>query len=127
MANCLQASAFSSGSDFPVSSGLTGLNPFNEIEVGHMRRNRGAPDADFLPPESEKMPIDTLLRGYTINGAYQLGVEDKLGSIEKGKLADMIVIEKNLFKQKTDEIHNNRVLLTVMDGDIVYNILKNRK
>lgn len=35
----------------------------------------------------------------------------------------MIVIEKNLFKQKPADIHNNRVLLTVMDGDIKYNIL----
>src|SRR5208337_1628000 len=45
------------GSDFPVSSGVEGLNPFNEIEVGHMRRNIGAPDNDFLPPEAERLPI----------------------------------------------------------------------
>lgn len=115
------------GSDFPVSPGMVALNPFNEIEVGHTRRNLGAPDTDFLPPAAEKLPIDTLLRGYTINGAYQLGVEDKQGSIKKGKLADMIVIEKNLFKQKSSDIHNNRVLLTVMDGDLVYNILKRKK
>jgi predicted amidohydrolase YtcJ len=110
------------GSDFPVSSGLEGMNPFNEIEVGHTRRNIGAQDADCLPPGSEKLSIDTLLRGYTINGAYQLGAEDKLGSIEVGKLADMVLLEKNIFEQKPDYIHNNRVLMTIMDGDIVYNI-----
>ncbi|HUH64936.1 MAG TPA: amidohydrolase [Syntrophales bacterium] len=108
------------GSDFPVSSGIEGLNPFNEIEVGHMRRAIGSPDTEVLPPASEKLPIDALLRGYTINGAYQLGVEDRLGSIEVGKLADMIVVEKNLFKQRPSDIHNNSVLITVMDGDIVY-------
>ena len=111
------------GSDFPVSSGLAGLNPFNEIEVGHLRRNLGAPDSEILPPASEKLPIDTLLRGYTLNGAYQLGVEDRLGSIATGKLADMIVIEKNIFKQHPADIHDNRVLMTIMDGEIKYNIL----
>jgi len=110
------------GSDFPVSSGIEGLNPFNEIEVGHTRRNIGADESDILPPEAEKLPVDTLLRGYTINGAFQLGVEDKLGSVEVGKLADMIVIEKNIFEQKPDDIHNNRVLMTIMDGEIVYDV-----
>jgi len=112
------------GSDFPVSSGMEGLNPFNEIEVGHTRRNIGEKDSDFLPPADERLPIDTLLRGYTINGAYQLGMESQLGSIETGKLADLIVIEKNIFKQKPADIHKNRVLLTMMDGRIVYDRLK---
>jgi hypothetical protein len=47
-------------------------------------------------------------------------MEKKLGSIETGKLADMIVIENNIFKEKPADIHNNRVLITVMDGNIVY-------
>lgn len=115
------------GSDYPISSGLEGLNPFNEMEVGHTRRAIGAADTDFLPPEAERLSIETLLRGYTINGAYQLGVEKMLGSIEKGKLADMIVIEQNLFEQKAKDIHNNRVLLTMMNGRVVYNILKDSK
>lgn len=115
------------GSDYPVSSGLEGLNPFNEIEVGHTRRNIGESDSNFLPPATEKLPIDTLLRGYTINGAYQIGEEKSLGSIEVGKLADLIVIEKNIFKQKSSDIHKNRVLLTVMDGDVVYDAIKSKK
>lgn len=115
------------GSDFPVSSGLDGLNPFNEIEVGHTRRNIGARDSELLPPAAERLPIDALLRGYTINGAYQLGIEDKLGSIEVGKLADLIVIEKNIFAQKPSDIHHNRVLMTMMDGEIVYDALHGKK
>jgi predicted amidohydrolase YtcJ len=115
------------GSDFPVSSGIEGLNPFNEIETGHIRRAIGSPESETLAPASERLPLDTLLKGYTINGAYQLGMEKKLGSIEKGKLADMIVIEKNLFKQDPSDIHNNRVLMTVMDGNIVYDVLKDKK
>lgn len=111
------------GSDFPVSSGLEGLNPFNEMEVGHTRRSIGEKDSEFLPPADERLPIDTLLRGYTINGAYQIGMERHLGSIEEGKLADLIVIEKSLFEQTTSDIHKNRVLLTMMDGRIVHDSL----
>jgi len=111
------------GSDFPVSSGLEGLNPFNEIEVGHTRRSIGDKDTNILPPASEKLSIEALLRGYTINGAYQLGVDDKLGSIQVGKLADIIVIEKDMFDQAPSAIHENRVLLTMMDGNVVYDDL----
>jgi len=112
------------GSDFPVGSGFDDVNPFKQIEIGHMRRNIGAADANILPPESEKLSLELLIRGYTINGAYQLGAEDKIGSIEKGKRADIIVLEKNLFEQKTDDIHNNKVLMTIMDGRIVHDIMK---
>lgn len=59
-----------------------------------------------------------------MGGAFQQGVEDKIGSIETGKYADIIVIEKNLFEQKTDDIHNNKVLMTIMDGRIVHDIMK---
>lgn len=112
------------GSDYPVGAGFEDVNPFKEIEVGHMRRCIGAPDSDFLPPASEKMSIEALIKGFTMGGAYQQGVEDKIGSIETGKLADLIVIEKNLFEQKPDDIHNNKVLLTIMDGRIVHDQMK---
>lgn len=108
------------GSDFPVGGGFEDVDPFREIEVGHMRRAIGAADSDILPPASEKMSLEALIKGYTMGGAYQLGVEDKIGSIETGKYADIIVIEKNIFEQKTDDIHNNKVLLTIMDGRIVH-------
>jgi predicted amidohydrolase YtcJ len=94
------------------------------MEIGHTRRYIGAPDSDFLPPESEKMSMESLIRGYTMGGAYQLGIEDKVGSLETGKLADIIVIEQNPFEQKPDDIHNNKVLLTIMDGRVVYDKLK---
>lgn len=112
------------GSDFPVGAGFEDVDPFKEIEIGHTRRPLGAADSDILPPESEKMSIEALIKGYTMGGAYQQGVEDKIGSIETGKYADIIVIEKNLFEQRTDDIHNNKVLMTIMDGRIVHDIMK---
>ena len=52
-------------------------------------------DAEY-PPAEEKMSIEEMLQGYTINGAIQLGVEDKKGSIEAGKDADFLVFDNDL-------------------------------
>lgn len=111
------------GSDFPVGGGFEEVDPFKNFEVGHTRRYIGASDTDILPPGSEKMSIEALIKGFTMGGACQLGIEDKIGSIETGKLADIIVIEKNPFEQKSDDLHNNKVLMTIMDGRIVHNIM----
>jgi len=60
------------------------------------------------------------LRMATNNGAYQLGEEDKLGSIAEGKLADLIVIDKDYLTIPEDEISSIGVLLTIMGGRFVY-------
>ncbi len=44
------------------------------------------------------LDIATLVRGYTINGAYQLHMEDQIGSIRVGKFADFVVLDQNLFE-----------------------------
>ena len=49
-----------------------------------------------FPPASEKMSIEEMILGYTINGAKQLGIEDKKGSVEAGKDADFLVFDKDL-------------------------------
>ena len=56
----------------------------------------------------------------TNNGAFQLGEEDKLGSIEPGKLADLIVIDKDYMTVPEDEISTIEVLLTMMGGRVVF-------
>ncbi len=59
-------------------------------------------------------------------GAKQLGIEDKVGSLEVGKLADMILLDQNIFEIPKDQIHKTRVLATMMDGivwhDTVYDL-----
>lgn len=61
-----------------------------------------------------------MIRGYTIDAAYQLHMEDEIGSLAIGKKADLVVLDRNLFDTDAYEIHETRVLMTVMDGDIVY-------
>ena len=64
--------------------------------------------------------MEDAVKGYTISGAYAEFAEDKKGSLEPGKLADIVVLDKNLFKIPPDEIINTRVGMTIFDGKIVY-------
>ncbi len=51
---------------------------------------------DIFPPADERMGIEGMILGYTINGAIQLGIEKTKGSIEVGKDADYLVFDKDL-------------------------------
>jgi hypothetical protein len=103
------------GSDYP----FTPLDPFEAIEVGLTRRDPNDPSSPPLV-EEEALTLETLLAAYTINAAYQLHQEDRTGSIEPGKLADLIVIDRNLFETPTESISEARVLLTLLEGEVVH-------
>jgi predicted amidohydrolase YtcJ len=90
------------------------------MEIGHTRQDPGNPDAPVQPRESERLDIDTLIRGYTIDAAWQLRLEDEIGSLEVGKKADLVVLDRNLFETDAYEIHETGVLMTMLDGDVVY-------
>jgi predicted amidohydrolase YtcJ len=103
------------GSDWDVSS----PNPFVEMEVAITRLG---PDGEggkpFVPEES--IDLHDALAAFTINGAYVNFLEDRTGSIEVGKLADLVVIDRNLFAIPVEEISETRVLLTLLGGEPVY-------
>ncbi|MBR6874765.1 MAG: amidohydrolase family protein, partial [Bacteroidales bacterium] len=77
-------------------------NPYLGMEVGmtrHITEKTNVPAftrGEALPPEDQKMSIEQMLLGYTINGARQLGVENKKGSITAGKDADFLVFDNDL-------------------------------
>ena len=109
------------GSDFPASgAGMLGMSPIVQMEIGHTRQNPGEADAPVQPRESERLDIASLIRGYTIDAAYQLHMEDEIGSLEAGKKADLVVLDKNLFESAAYEIHQTQVVMTVLGGDVVY-------
>ena len=103
------------GSDWTVSS----LNPLDAIEVAVTRREPGKKDGDALYPE-EAVSLETILRAYTMEGAYSLFKEDEIGSIEKGKQADIIILDQNLFEIPVHEIHNTKITHTLFSGKVVY-------
>ena len=61
-----------------------------------------------------------MIAGYTINNAYQIRMEDKIGSIEVGKYADMVVLNQNLFDIDTYDIHNVKVVETIFNGNTCF-------
>jgi predicted amidohydrolase YtcJ len=94
--------------------------PVEHIESGHTRQPCGEPDAPVMPEDVERMRLPDLLAGYTINGAYQLRLEDEVGSLEVGKRADLIVLAEDIFESNPHAIHGIDVLLTIMNGRVTH-------
>ena len=104
------------GSDWPASVYLSTHKPLDGIEIGVTRKILGDPEAPLLAPGTERLSLPQMIRGYTLNAAFQLHLENRVGSIEAGKQADLVVLEKNLFEVPPHEIHAVGVLLTMMNG-----------
>ncbi|HEX6405773.1 MAG TPA: amidohydrolase [Gemmatimonadales bacterium] len=103
------------GSDWSVSS----LNPLDAIETGITHQQLDQPQQRPWNP-AERVDLATMIAMYTINAAYQNHLERETGSIEAGKLADLIVLDRNLFEVPSREIHRVRVLRTILQGKTVY-------
>jgi predicted amidohydrolase YtcJ len=104
----------SGGSDWSVSS----LNPLDAIQVGITHRLIGSTAAPWNPDERVDLP--TMIALYTINAAYALRQDEETGSIEVGKLADLAVLDRNLFDLPADSIHTAKVTRTLLGGRTVY-------
>jgi len=105
----------SAGSDWSVSS----MNPLEAIQVAMTRRAPGSIAGPAWIPE-ETVDLGTMLSAYTIGGAYAAGEESSNGSLEVGKAADLLVMDRNLYRIPAAEIHSARVLLTLLDGREVF-------
>lgn len=107
------------------------LSPFLTMQVAHNRQYPdnwivqpgGGPGA-FLPPETEKLDLELLVRGYTINGAYPFRMENDIGSIETGKLADLVVLDDDLFGTDRHEINRIKPAAVMMDGEFIHGDLE---
>jgi len=95
-------------------------SPFFGMQVGHTRKEPefGA-NSTVRPPENERLSIENMIRGYTINGATQLGMEDDLGSIEVGKSADLVVLDRNIFETLPTQIRFARPTVVLMEGTVI--------
>lgn len=103
------------GSDYWV----TDLNPLLAIETAITRQDPWSNEGPVLKKE-ESVDLASMIDAYTINGAYQMQLDDEQGSIEVGKRADLIVLDRNLFDIPASEISDAMVTMTIFDGRTVY-------
>ena len=103
------------GSDWSVSS----LNPLDAIEVAVTRRGPEDPPGEAWIPE-ETIDLATIVAAYTANGAYLAHEERSRGSITVGKVADFVVLDRDLFTIPAADIHQAKVLWTFFAGRAVY-------
>ena len=106
------------GSDIPGTE-VQEVAPLYQIQAMVDGRVPGS-RTEIVPPRERLFTLEEALRGYTWGGAWQLHMEDRIGSLEEGKLADLIVLEKNLFEVPSRSLSSVKVQLTMMNGRITH-------
>jgi predicted amidohydrolase YtcJ len=103
------------GSDWSVSS----LNPLDAMQVAVTRMD---PDGKVPAPLNldERVDLPAILAAYTIDAARLMRQDDEVGSIEPGKAADLVVLDRNVLAVPANEIRTARVVRTLLDGETVY-------
>lgn len=105
------------GSDAPVES----LNPLWGFYAAVTRQDHhGQPPGGWYP--DQRMTREEALRSFTRDAAYAAFEENIKGSLEKGKLADMVVLSKDIMTIPASEILHTRVVMTILGGQIVYEL-----
>jgi hypothetical protein len=103
------------GSDAPVAD----PNPLWGIHAAVTRQERdGTPEGGWYP--EQRLTVAEAVWGYTMGPAIASGRDATLGSITPGKLADLVVLDRDIFAIEPMEIHRAQVLMTVFDGLVVY-------
>jgi predicted amidohydrolase YtcJ len=103
------------GSDWDVSS----ANPLDAIETAVRRQDAFAYGGPVLN-ENERVSLETMIDAYTISAAWLMHHENITGSIEVGKRADIVVLDRNLFEIPVTEINEAQVVETLLDGETVW-------
>jgi hypothetical protein len=104
------------------SSPLELMAPLFGIEAALTHRDPSNPDSKRFPPgdDGPNVTLEQAIQGITIFPAWQARMEDKLGSLEVGKYADLVILEKNLFDIEPTDIADVKVMATMMDGQFTH-------
>jgi predicted amidohydrolase YtcJ len=105
------------GSDWPIVT----LNPWPGVQNALTRQTtEGEPAGGWLP--AERISLADAIRAYTLGAAFAARREKTAGSLEPGKVADLIVLSQDLFMIEPTEIAKTEVLLTMVGGKLVYEL-----
>jgi predicted amidohydrolase YtcJ len=115
------------GATVSFSSDTTSLesieeaNPYLGMQTAHNRQYPpDGPDAPVREPVADRLPLEDLIKGYTIGGATQLRMNEDIGSIEVGKIADLVVLDRNLFEIDRYEIAGATPEAVLMEGELIH-------
>ncbi|MFN7140621.1 MAG: amidohydrolase, partial [Limisphaerales bacterium] len=112
------------GSDHMVQlDSVESTNPWNPWLGMWIALTRKSERGDIIGIK-QRLTRDQAIRFYTINNAYLHHEEKVKGSIEAGKLADLIMIDRNILSCRIDDIRDTKVLLTMVDGKVVWEVGK---
>jgi predicted amidohydrolase YtcJ len=103
------------GSDWPVAT----LNPLESIKAAVTRQTLDGKHPEGWFPE-QKITLNEAIRAFTVGSAYAEFADGVKGTIAVGKLADVVILDRDIYKISPPEIEQARVVLTLMDGHIVY-------
>jgi len=103
------------GTDWNVAP----LDPLSGIAAAVTRRTLDGKHPGGWVPE-QKISVEETVRAYTVGSAYAEFADEVKGTVAPGKLADLVILDKDIFKIPPAEIETARVQLTVMDGRVVY-------
>ena len=103
------------GSDFPVESWDPRLGLYAAVTRQDLA---GGPEGGWLP--GERLTRAEALRGFTLDAAYALGLEPDLGSLEVGKRADLVVVERDILTVAERDIPSTAVDLTIVGGRVAF-------
>ena len=90
------------------------------MQIGRDQQEmRADPDSENVAPIEERLDLADIVDGYTKAGAYQMRAESDLGTIEVGKLADLVVLNKDFFELDRTEIHTVTPTAVMLAGELV--------
>lgn len=110
------------GTDWPAAGYFSTYKPLDSIQIGVTRQLIGQADAAVLPPADQRLSVAEAVHANTLGAAYQIRLDDKVGSVEVGKMADLIVLDANIFEIDPHDIHRTTVTLTMMNGQIRHEV-----
>ncbi|MGU3502875.1 amidohydrolase [Mycobacterium sp. C31M] len=106
------------GTDWPAAGYFSTYKPLDSIQIGVTRQLIGDPEAEVLAPADQRLTVEQAVHANTLGAAHQIRLDDRVGSLEEGKLADLIVLDHNILEIDPHDIHAAKVTMTMMNGQI---------
>lgn len=106
-------------SDWPFGGDYLTFNPLDGIQTAVTRKGVKAQDREELCPK-QRVDLKTMIDAYTLGSAHAEFLDDQVGTLEAGKKADLIILDRNIFQEPVSRISQARVLHTMVDGLTVW-------